>query len=306
MNHLYKIYGVGHFCQPINVSEPLPSLKALLKQYAGASFRRTDRLTQLALIGASQSVGQHKIPENSGIYMGSAFGPHASYVKVLNDILKHKDAPMPLDFVNTVSNASCFYLSKHFQLQSRNISTSSHYLALEKNLQLALTDLEAGTIESALVGCSNEATFTFKQEQSDWLWVAKQSSIQATAFAESAVQSVEGAVESVAEIVQFKLLNWQQLLLKLQQLTCSNISLLYSNQITPSQQRQITSAISININEQLLLLEHENITKVLKTQRNKARQLDSKVDKSRVTISIGFDGRSTWSLLELRDEHAIT
>ncbi len=299
MNHLYKIYGVGHFCQPINVSEPLPSLKALLKQYAGASFRRTDRLTQLALIGASQSVGQHKIPENSGIYMGSAFGPHASYVKVLNDILKRKDAPMPLDFVNTVSNASCFYLSKHFQLQSRNISTSSHYLALEKNLQLALTDLEAGTIESALVGYSNEATFTFKQEQSDWLWVAKPSLVQTPAF-------VESSVESVAEIVQFKLLNWQQLLLKLQQLTCSNISLLYSNQISQSQQRQITSVISININEQQLLLEHENITKVLKTQRNKTRQVDSKVDKSRATIFIGFDGCSTWSLLELIGVHATT
>ncbi len=78
MNHLYKIYGVGHFCQPINVSEPLPSLKALLKQYTGTLFRRTDRLTQLALIGASQSVAQPKISENCGIYMGSAFGLYGS------------------------------------------------------------------------------------------------------------------------------------------------------------------------------------------------------------------------------------
>lgn len=150
-----------------------PPLKQAMVEALGKTVRRTDRLTQLALIGSFRCKGNLPLPENSGIYLTSIFGARSNTAQVLGEIYREGNRPGPLTFINTVGNAACFYLAEQLGLDSCNQFLARDDFALEGVLRLANLDLAAGNIDAALVGVACEGTDEGAiAEGSHWFLVA--------------------------------------------------------------------------------------------------------------------------------------
>lgn len=167
------------------VTEPLPELKALTQSSTGKAFRRIGRFIQLALIGASRCALGKNLPPDTAVYFASGRGDLELTLEIMTQLYREAQAPKPLNFVNTVSNAACFYLAQHLGLQSRSNFVCNRYFAFESVLQLAALDLSLGIVDSALVGSVDIATAPLPDhrqrlhlpadtpmgEGSHWLWL---------------------------------------------------------------------------------------------------------------------------------------
>jgi hypothetical protein len=106
-------------------------------------------------------------------------------VEILATLFRDGGTPKPLSFVNTVSNAACYYVARSLRLQSRSNFVCSRYFAFESVLQLALMDVEHGDATSALVGSVDAVPAPLHEhrqrlhlpadtplaEGSHWLWL---------------------------------------------------------------------------------------------------------------------------------------
>ena len=179
----WQIYAVGEHYHA--VSEPLPELKAATQAATGKAFRRIGRFIQLALIGAARCVGERPLPKETAVYFASGRGDLEVTLEIMTQLFRDGQTPKPLNFVNTVSNAACFYLAQHLGLHSRSNFVCSRHFALESVLELAALDLSLGVVDSALVGSVDIATAPLAQhrqrlglpvdahvgEGSHWLWL---------------------------------------------------------------------------------------------------------------------------------------
>jgi hypothetical protein len=127
-------------------------VRELSKQTLGKQVRRVGRFIQLALIGAARCVGQAQPPAHTAIYMSSRRGDLETNIDVLEHLFAHRQTPKPLTFINTVSNASCYYVARHFGLHGRSCFVTGVCFSFETALQTALLDMEIGVVRSALVG----------------------------------------------------------------------------------------------------------------------------------------------------------
>ncbi|HEX2585987.1 MAG TPA: hypothetical protein VHL14_12700 [Steroidobacteraceae bacterium] len=182
MNKAIQIYASGdHYHQ---VQETLPDLKELTQQVTGKSFRRIGRFIQLAMIGAARCT-QLSVPKNTAVYLSSGRGDLELTVEIMTELFLRSQTPKPLAFVNTVSNAACFYVAQLLGLKSRSNYVCNLHFAFESVLQLAATDLLLGNTTSALVGSIDVVTQpvndhrqrlklasdTTVGEGSHWLWL---------------------------------------------------------------------------------------------------------------------------------------
>jgi len=177
-----QIYASGDHYHP--VSEALPDLKELTQQVTGKSFRRIGRFIQLAMIGAARCTNL-SVPKESAVYLSSGRGDLELTVEIMTELFARAQTPKPLGFVNTVSNAACFYVAQLLGLQSRSNYVCNRYFAFESVLQLARNDLMMGNVNSALIGsidvCTHPLTdhrqrlhlspHTEMGEGSHWLWL---------------------------------------------------------------------------------------------------------------------------------------
>jgi hypothetical protein len=184
----WQIYALGDHHHA--VSEPLPELKALTQTSTGKAFRRIGRFIQLALIGASRCASGQALPTDTAVYFASARGDLELTLEIMRQLYRESQTPKPLNFVNTVSNAACFYLAQHLGLQSRSNFICNRYFAFESVLQLATLDLALGVVDSALVGSLDIATTPLSEhrqrlllpehtpmgEGSHWLWLGAMNS----------------------------------------------------------------------------------------------------------------------------------
>ena len=74
---------------------------------------------------------------------------------MLEHLFRDGFPPKPLSFINTVSNAACFYVAKQFGLGGRSTCIGNRAFGFEATLQLALLDLKTGVVKSALVGSAD-------------------------------------------------------------------------------------------------------------------------------------------------------
>lgn len=148
------IISSGHYCEA--VTDDLPVLKLLVKQSTGEAVRRVGRFIQLALIGAGRTA--QSLPPGAGLYLSSGRGDIEITTQVLNTIYQERQSPRPLDFINTVSNAACFYVAKILKLTGPSSFISHRYFSFEVALRSALLDLQFGVIPSALVGAVDLVT----------------------------------------------------------------------------------------------------------------------------------------------------
>lgn len=128
------------------------SLKPFVADAIGAPVRRIARFIQLALIGAGRCAKQIELPRDVAVYLGSGRGDMEVTIEVMQALIRDGQAPKPLSFINTVSNAACFYVAQGLRLMGRSMFVCNRYFAFETMLQLAALDLSCGVVETALVG----------------------------------------------------------------------------------------------------------------------------------------------------------
>lgn len=195
-----QIISSGNYYAPV-ATDP-PELKALVKETVGTHVRRIGRFIQLALIGAGRCVAGHQLSPDTAVYLASGRGDLEVTLTVFEQLFREGQAPKPLSFINTVSNAACFYVAQQLQLASRSSFVCNRYFAFESALQLAQLDLERGQVKAALVGVvdvvvpplgrhrehleiADEVT---PGEASHWLWLGNAGALPATSDAIVAVE----------------------------------------------------------------------------------------------------------------------
>jgi hypothetical protein len=135
------------------VTDKVADLRVVAQEALGKPVRRIGRFIQLALIGAARCAGAASLPPDTAVYLGSRRGDLEVTIEVMEQMFRDGQAPKPLSFINTVSNAACFYIAKSFELHGRSSYLSNVWLPWETALHSAVLDLQAGVTRSALVGC---------------------------------------------------------------------------------------------------------------------------------------------------------
>lgn len=178
-----QVYASGECHLP--TTDPPLDLKPLVKETTGEAVRRIGRFIQLALIGAGRCAKAAAVPPDTAVYFASGRGDFETTVEVMATLFRDGGAPKPLSFVNTVSNAACYYVARTLKLQSRSNFVCNRNLAFESVLQLALVEVESGAAASALVGSVDAVTMPLAEhrrrvhlpadaplaEGSHWLWI---------------------------------------------------------------------------------------------------------------------------------------
>ncbi len=178
------IRALGDYSDTVDTDE-LPALRQLVREALGAPVRRIGRFIQLALIGAGRCMGEQALPAQTAVYLGSGRGDLDVTLEVVNPLFREGLPPKPLSFVNTVSNATNFYIAKHFGLAGRSNFVCNRFFAFEAALELAMQDIRLGYTDSVLVGSVDLVTASLHQhrarlelppehpvaEGSHWLWL---------------------------------------------------------------------------------------------------------------------------------------
>ena len=131
-------------------------VKSRWKAISPKMIRRTDRYIQLSLLGVYEAVGEMKLDPSTALYMASGQGNLAVFKRLRDQRYIHKQPPKPVDFINSLSNTSGFYVAQFFGLHGKNLNVSRHGLVVENILLLAQIDLELGRESVALLGGVDE------------------------------------------------------------------------------------------------------------------------------------------------------
>lgn len=178
-----SVRAVGDYYE--SLADAPPDLRTLTKDETGKQVRRVGRFIQMGLIGAARCVGSATLPPDTAVYLTSRRGDLEVTIEVMEELFRDGHAPKPLSFINTVSNAACYYVARHFELHGRSCFVGGAHFAFETALDLALLEMRAGVVRSALVGCIEIATDPLAvhrqrlglapdaavAEASHWLWL---------------------------------------------------------------------------------------------------------------------------------------
>lgn len=206
------IRAFGDYYAPVD-GEP-PDVRELSKQTLGKQVRRVGRFIQLALIGAARCVGAETPPAHTAIYMSSRRGDLETNIEVLENLFAHQQSPKPLSFINTVSNASCYYVARHFGLHGRSCFVTGVCFSFEMALQAALLDFETGQVRSALAGGLDTVASPLEVDRrrlgvppgaalgegSHWLWLESRQ----TAPGDVVLEAVEAFPDRAAALAWLK------------------------------------------------------------------------------------------------------
>jgi hypothetical protein len=139
------------------VTDELPDLGNAIRDLLGRRVRRIDRYIELCLLGALRCTQECSPPAETGLFLASQNNSIGSVVTVMESILDEHYPPKPFDFVNTLGNSACFYVAQLLGLSGKSIVLSREGFSFEAGLQHALLDLHSGQLQTALVGCVDEA-----------------------------------------------------------------------------------------------------------------------------------------------------
>lgn len=139
-----------------NSIEDKIDLKALTKQITGQNFRRIDHFIQLGLIGVGLMMDGRDVPENTSIYISSGQSDLSVIQRLRDQKFVYNKLPMPIDFINSVSNSAGFYIAKFVKCSGKNIFVSHHRFTFESSLQLAISDIMTHSNRMAIVGGVDE------------------------------------------------------------------------------------------------------------------------------------------------------
>jgi len=144
------IHATGDHYAPYDAANT--DLKQDVTAAVGQPVRRIGRFIQLALIGAGRCAQAAPLAADTAVYFGSARGDLEISIEVMQTLFRDGHAPKPLSFINTVSNAACFYIAQTLKLNGRSSFVCNRYFAFESVLQLAMLDINSNAVAAALVG----------------------------------------------------------------------------------------------------------------------------------------------------------
>ena len=148
-------------------TEPAAELESLMPPATRQRVRRLNRLSRLGIIGAQRCAAGIASPldPETAIYVGSAEGNIADTVSMVRDLHENGTPPMPVSFINVSSNMTGFNIARGLGLAGINLAASRDGLPFEAVLDLAGLDLDAGTTETALVGCVDECAWPLAEHR---------------------------------------------------------------------------------------------------------------------------------------------
>jgi len=147
-NTFYPVYRVGQ--------ETINDINLLRK------IRRADRFSKMAALAAWDAVADSGIQINDkesaiGIILATAFGPHVTTFRFLDDIIDYGDGSVsPTTFSHSVHNAAVSYISTVLNCRGPTLTLTQFTSPIHQALILAQAWLEEGRCKYVLTGCVDE------------------------------------------------------------------------------------------------------------------------------------------------------
>ncbi|MCG7942204.1 MAG: hypothetical protein JAY61_03755 [Candidatus Thiodiazotropha taylori] len=132
-----SLFAYGGFSQ--TVDRQLPDLNQALKALPYKLPRRSDRLTQLSLLGLHQSSGDAGFDAGTHLVLASGDANLNSTILNSEQIFDSGTLPNPIGFINTVNNSTAYHICVTLGIQGQAISVSRDHCSLEAGLQIAAT-----------------------------------------------------------------------------------------------------------------------------------------------------------------------
>jgi len=125
-------------------------------------IRRADRFSKIAVLAAWDAVVDSGIQINDkestiGIILATAFGPHVTTFRFLDDIIDYGDGSVsPTTFSHSVHNAAASYISSLLNIRGPTVTITQFSSPIHQALILAKAWLEEGRCKYVLTGCVDE------------------------------------------------------------------------------------------------------------------------------------------------------
>jgi 3-oxoacyl-[acyl-carrier-protein] synthase II len=135
---------------------------AILKEKSlSRHLRRADRFSKIAVLAAwdaaSDGGAGFSNDGSVGIILATAFGPHVTTFKFLDDILDYGDLEVsPTVFSHSVHNAAVSYIAKVLNVQGPTQTVTHFAFSFHQALALAQAWLDEGRCSHVLVGAADE------------------------------------------------------------------------------------------------------------------------------------------------------
>jgi len=150
-------------------------------------MRRADRFSKIATLAAFDAVAASGIefenPERIGIVLATAFGPHTTTFRFLDDILDYGDGGVsPTIFSNSVHNAAVSYISRTLEIKGPTWTVTQFRNPFEEAVQLAQAWLDEGRCDYVLLGGGDECGAVMEYICNEKLPIAKDGKIGPDAY----------------------------------------------------------------------------------------------------------------------------
>lgn len=160
--------------------------------------RRADRFSKMAVLAACDAVSHSGVPfdrpERVGLIIGTAFGPHPTVFRFLDEILEFGDAAVsPTLFSHSVHNAAASYVSSALGLTGPAMTLTTFFDPFQQSLLLAQSWLDQGVCDSVLVGGVEECGAVMEYVVSQKLDIAEEAMVSFFAEETPSVIPGEGA-----------------------------------------------------------------------------------------------------------------
>ena len=125
-------------------------------------IRRADKFSKMAVMAAHDAVVDSGIQINDkkadiGIILSTAFGPHVTTFRFLDDIIDYGDGSVsPTTFSHSVHNAAASYISTVLNCRGPTLTLTHFASPIHQALILAQAWLEEGRCKYVLIGCVDE------------------------------------------------------------------------------------------------------------------------------------------------------
>jgi len=129
------IYAWGGFSQ--RVADKPGKLKTLLDAGPWRAPRRSDRLTQLGLLGLAACPGTAELARGTPLILASGEANLTSTIQTNEQIFIQQGIPSPISFINSVNNSSAFHLNTTLGIDGPTLTVARDECSLEAALQIA-------------------------------------------------------------------------------------------------------------------------------------------------------------------------
>lgn len=124
-------------------------------------IRRADDLSKMAVFAAYDAFVDSELNEdaknNLGVILATAFGPHVTTFRFLDEILNYGDASVsPTLFSHSVHNAANSYISSNLGIHGPTLTLTNFSASFYQALLVAQSWLNEGRCENILVGSAEQ------------------------------------------------------------------------------------------------------------------------------------------------------